>query len=101
MLAEFAVAVVVFSKAIQDKHEEEEEEKEEISYLQLKAQIEDIIGQSYPEVLKYYHCCVKNGHKNFTWTGPSVKIVPRSEAWSSVLPYSTSSQVNNWTSPTF
>ena len=28
-----------------------------------------------PLTLTYYHFCVKNGHKNFTWTGPPVKIV--------------------------
>ena len=74
MLAKFAAAVVVFAKAINDEQEVNkqagekrgEEEEEGISYFQLKAQIDGIIGQSYPEVLKYYRYCVNNGHKHFT-----------------------------------
>ena len=107
MLAEFSAAVIAFSKAIHDKEEvnkqegeeekeddddDEEEEEEQISYFEVKAGIDGIIGQSHPEVLKYYQYCVYKGHKHFTWTGPSVKIEPRSEAWSSILPYLTSGE---------
>src|ERR1700733_10963233 len=95
MLAEFAAAVIVFSKAIHDEKEvkkQGEEEEEEISYFQLKAQIDGIIRHSYPEVLTYYQHCVNNGHKHFTWTGAPVEIVARSEACSSLLPHLTSGE---------
>ena len=100
MLAKFAAAVVVFAKAINDEQEVNkqagekrgEEEEEGISYFQLKAQIDGIIGQSYPEVLKYYRYCVNNGHKHFTWTGPPLEIVPRSAAWNSVVQHTTTGE---------
>lgn len=89
MLAEFAAAAVVFSLEIQDGQEESmdmevdgqegEEEGDMIPLSKVKAKIDDIIARSYPEAMGYYLNCVAAEHQHFTWTGPALTILPRSE----------------------
>lgn len=100
MLCEFAGALAVFAKVIHDSErgemgmdvdsddddEEEENKGNLISHPSLQLHLDDIILESYPELMAYYRQCLATGHEHFVWTGPSVTILPRSEALSSVLP---------------
>jgi hypothetical protein len=90
MLAEFAAATVTFSLAIEkcrgegmdidvDGLEGEEGEEGEIPISKVKAKIDGTIAESYPEVFHYYLTCVEAHHPHFTWTGPPLVILPRSE----------------------
>jgi hypothetical protein len=93
LLAEFAAAAIIFSQGIDGFQSEDmdmdvdalENEGEEISPSKLKAKVDEIFAQSYPEVMRYYLQCVATGHKHFTWTGPPITILPRSEACDSIL----------------
>lgn len=87
MLAEFAAAVVVFAQALHDSRGEdmevdvdvnEGEEADLIPASMVKVKINDIIAQSYPELMNYYQRCVASRHKHFIWTGPAVNIFSRS-----------------------
>jgi hypothetical protein len=56
----------------------------------MKVKVDDIISQSYPEVMDYYLYCVVTGHKHFVWTSPPLTILPRLEACDSILQLLTS-----------
>jgi hypothetical protein len=94
MLVEFAAAVAVFSQALNDSraedmdvdvHSNKGEEEDVIRPSKVKETIDDIIAQSYPELIHYYQHCVASHHKHFVWTGPPIIILPRSEACASIL----------------
>lgn len=51
--------------------------------------IEDILQLSYPRVFPYYRRCLDSGHKHFTWKGPLLQIVPRSDEMASLIPLTT------------
>jgi hypothetical protein len=95
MLAEFAAAVAVFIQAmddsptedmeIDDGQENEGEEADVVPPSKVQSKINDIIAESYPELISYYQRCVASGHKHFFWTGPPVTIVPRSDASESIV----------------
>lgn len=95
LLIEFAAAVLFFAKAIKDSQTgdsemddaEVGEDSDVIQYSKLKVQFNHIIRQSYPDLIPYYEHCVSTGHKDFWWSGPDVIIVPRTEGWTSILPF--------------
>jgi hypothetical protein len=100
MLAEFAAATVVLSEAIAEFRGgdmdvdidglENKGNEVDVVLSQVKVKVDDIISQSYPEVMDYYLYCVVTGHKHFVWTGPPLTILPRSEACNSILQLLTS-----------
>lgn len=93
MLAEFSAAVVCFAQALNDSQEddmdvdgEEREGGEEVVLPpKVKVIIDDVIAQSYPELINYYQHCLASRHKVFLWTGPPITILPRSEACESIV----------------
>jgi hypothetical protein len=78
MLAEFAAASVVFSKAIHFARDGEDDNG--INYFRFVRQIEGILEGSYPSIFPYYSRCFDRGHKHFTWTGGVVEVLDRTEA---------------------
>jgi hypothetical protein len=100
MLAEFAAAMVVLSEAIAEFRGgdmdvdidglENKGNKVDVVLSKVKVKVDDIISQSYPEVMDYYLYSVVTGHKHFVWTGPPLTILPRSEACDSILQLLTS-----------
>lgn len=97
MLAEFAAAVAVFATVLEDHRRgdmdsmdvdgltNQGEEGDEIAPSRVRAMVDDIIAQSYPEVVQYFRHCVGRHHKEFLWSGPPVMILPRSEASESIV----------------
>jgi hypothetical protein len=83
MLAEFAAATLVFSKAIDESSDGlcgNDEGKDVITTSALAAHLEGILQGSYPKVYHYYSRCLERRHLHFQWTGPNLQILPRSEA---------------------
>lgn len=85
MLAEFAAAATVFSKA----HQANEELWDEITFSTFSKNVQGILRDSHPDVFPYYSRCVDQSHKHFVWTGPHLEIVPRSEGVASLIPLAT------------
>jgi hypothetical protein len=100
MLAEFAATAVVLPEAIAEFREgdmdvdidgfENKENEADVVLSKVKVKVDDIISQSYSEVMDYYLYGVVTGHKHFVWTGPPLTILPRSEACNSILQLLTS-----------
>jgi hypothetical protein len=93
MLTEFAAATVVLSEAIAefrggdmdvdiDGLKNKGNEADVVSS-KVKVKVDNIISQSYSEVMDYYLYCMVTGHKHFVWTGPPLTILPRSEVLTS------------------
>lgn len=80
MLAEFAAAAVKFAKEAPD-HERDGEVAKPLFI----ARIESILKESHLDLFPYYERCLAGDHKHFTWTGPKLQILPRSEDILSVL----------------
>lgn len=74
MLAEFAAAAVVFAQEI---HEYRYQGEDDVLF-KLRGEVEWILQGSHSEVFSYYSHCLKEGHRDFLWTGPEVQILPRS-----------------------
>lgn len=97
MLAEFAAAAVLLAKGASRSPEDESNGdggvENEIEFSVFAGIIKDILLESYPDVFPYYSRCLDSGHKHFTWTGPQVQIVPRSEDMASFIPLTTSGEL--------
>jgi hypothetical protein len=75
MLAEFAAAAVVLSEAIAEFREGDMDvdidglknkgNEADVVLSKVKVKVDDIISQSYPEVMDYCLYCVVTGHKHF------------------------------------
>jgi hypothetical protein len=87
LLGEFAAASVVLAKAIHKSVENQsnDEIEESTPSSSFKEHLEVILQESRPHVFLYYSRCLDRGHKDFTWTGPNVQILPRSESFSSII----------------
>lgn len=85
MLAEFAAAAVVFSKALPGA----DEMGEGLDISSFPERIEGIIQDSHPQVFDYFSRCLNQSHKHFIWTGPHVQILPRSKEFLSLIPLTT------------
>lgn len=83
MLAEFAAAAVVFSKAIHLARDGEGNNG--ITFFRFTREVEGILEASYPTVFPYYSSCFNNGHKDFIWTGPAVDILHRTNSLNSLI----------------
>jgi hypothetical protein len=106
MLAEFAAAAVVLSEAIAEFRGgdmdvdidglENKGNEADVVLSKVKVKVDDIISQSYPEVMDYYLYCVVTGHKHFVWTGPFSPYCPGQKP---AIPFCNSSplRVKNWT----
>ena len=82
MLGEFAAAVVVFAKALDDG-----EVGITSSWVaEPSKRIEGILRVSYPQVFLYFTQCLDRGHKHFIWTGPDLQIIPCSESFNAIMP---------------
>jgi hypothetical protein len=93
MLAEFAAASVNFSRAIYESNmdvdvEDEGEDKGEegITTSLFAERIEGILKESHPQIIPYYSNSLVSLHKHFTWTGPKLQILPRSQGILSIIP---------------
>lgn len=92
MLAEFAAASVVFSKALGDSEDGpnvNDESEERITFSMFSRSIEGILQDSYPTVFHYYSRCLESSHKDFLWTGPEIHILSRSYDINSILDLTT------------
>lgn len=83
MLGEFAAAAVGFSKAIDRKDDGE-------SFYAIATQgfvgiVEGILQVSHPSLLPYFSRCLDRNHKSFSWTGPKLQILPRSDEVKSMV----------------
>ena len=74
MLAEFAAATVVFSKAAAEANPEGAKHGTASSIV--VGHVEDILQSSYPAALHYYSRCMERGHSYFIWTSPNLQILP-------------------------
>ena len=74
MLAGFAAATIVFSKAAAEANPEGAKHGMASSIVVWR--VEDILQSSYPAALHYYSRCVERGHSYFIWTGPNLQILP-------------------------
>ena len=83
MLAEFAAATVVFSKATAEANPEGA--KHGMASSIVVGHVEDILQSSYPTVLHYYSCCMERGHSYFIWTGPNLQILPQLKAGAAIV----------------
>jgi hypothetical protein len=90
LLAEFAAAAVNFSRAIDksngDEGDWEDKNEDAISTSSLTKIIEEILKESYSQIIPYYTSCLVHLHKHFTWTGPKLEILPRLQDFSTVIP---------------
>lgn len=98
MLAEYAAAAVVFSKAIhevQDKGQgdDDNEDDDRITSSMFTIRIERILERCYAEIFPYYSRCFDQGHKHFLWTGPEVQILLRTDALHSTIPLTTTGEL--------
>ena len=83
MMGEFAAASVALAKGIDEEVGIEDLEAENrATSAAIRERIEDILLNSYPEVIPYYTRCLDRGHKDFLWTGPSVLIQTREDDFS-------------------
>lgn len=92
MLAEFAAAAVVFSKAIHEGCGSDEIENG-VTFSMFAGSIEGILREARPHLLSYYLRCLDSGHKYFVWRGPRFIIFPRSEQILSVIPLATTGEL--------
>lgn len=83
LLAEFAAAHVVFGEAIGDSYDEEEWTQSLKD--NFKPIIEYNVHEEYLDVFPYYARCLDHGHKDFFWTGPKIKNLPRSDSIASII----------------
>ena len=95
MLAEFAAASVNLAKAIGRRDEAFDETDDEAGKGELRpspsstvASIEEILRESHPRAFPYYSRCLSGFHKDFTWTGPRIEILARSEGAISAISFS-------------
>jgi hypothetical protein len=90
MVAEFAAASVVFSKAT-DVSEDGgrccDEEKGGVTTEMMQVHVEGILRRSHKKAFAYYSRCLDRRHKHFLWTGPKVHILPRSDDIASLIPF--------------
>jgi hypothetical protein len=85
MLAEFAAAATLLAKGASEC----EDDGDAIAFPLIAGSIKDILQGSYPHIFPYYSRCLDSSHKHFTWIGPRVQIVPRSEDIASIIPLTT------------
>ena len=83
MLAEFAAATIVFSKAAAEANPEGA--KRGMASSIVVGYVEDILQSSYPTVLHYYSRRMERGHSYFIWTGPNLQILPQSKAGAAII----------------
>lgn len=83
MLAEFAAAVIVFTKALCRLPEDGEDG---ISSPVVTERIEHILQDSHPNLYPYFSQCLDRDHKYFIWTGPDLRIVPRTQSFDAIMP---------------
>lgn len=86
MLAEFAAAAVNLANAIGRRNEAFDESTDEAGRGELRpspaatvASIEEILREAHPRAFPYYSRCLSGMHEDFTWTGPQIEIIARSE----------------------
>jgi hypothetical protein len=91
MLGEFAAASVVFANAVYESEglDGDDDVEDRIPRSAFVGRIESILLASHPEVFPYYLRCLDCGHKDFSWTGPDVKIRPCSKGIASCTSLST------------
>jgi hypothetical protein len=95
LLAEFAAAILFFAKAIEGFQRgdsemddaEVGEDRDVIRYSKLKVQLRHLIRRSYSDLIPYYEHCVAIGHQDFGWSGPDVRILPKTKGWASTIPF--------------
>ena len=69
MMGEFAAALVVLAKGIEEEVGIEELEAENrTTSTAVRESIEEILLQYHPELIPYYSCSLNRGHKDFLWT---------------------------------
>lgn len=95
MLAEFAAAVVVFSKDIAEARGEDGSDKDGdgFSPSKLADNMVIILKGSHPDALPYYFRCLDLHHKDFLWTGPPMQIVPRTLEFISIVGLATGGEM--------
>jgi hypothetical protein len=94
MLGEFAAASVVLAKGIHELDgAESDDDAHDSTCSETVEQIEGILQKIHPDVFPYYLRCLDRGHNDFLWTGPIVQILPRSDAFSSVIPIAASGEL--------
>ena len=81
MLAEFAAATIVFSKAVEEA--DPEDAKCGMASSIVAGHIEDILQSSYPTVLQDYS--LERGHYYFIWTGPNLQTLPQLKAGAAII----------------
>jgi hypothetical protein len=77
MLGEFAAASAVLAQGVNH---------ENITSLAVRERIEEILLENHHGIVPYYSRCMNRGQKDFFWTGPKVQIIPRSDAFISLIP---------------
>ena len=81
MLAEFTATSVVLAKNLPG-----DQVGDNIDFSTFVEHIEGILKESHPPFFPYYSRCMDHGHKHFLWTGPQLKILPRLEELTHIIP---------------
>ena len=90
MLGEFAAAAVVFSEGVKEFKAVgniDPEVNVMISMSKFADRIHGILQDSHPNVLPYYLRCLHRRHKHFLWTGPTIKILPRTDDTEDIMSF--------------
>ena len=90
LLGEFAAAAVVFSEGVKESNtlgNIDPEVNVMISMSKFADRIHGILQDSHPNVLSYYSRCLHRRHKHFLWTGPKIKILPRTDDAEDIMPF--------------
>jgi hypothetical protein len=97
MLGEFAAASVLLAKGVFEQNGVESDGEVDYGFASsaFARRIEDILTISHPDVLPYYSRCLDDGHKDFLWTGPPVQILPRSDAFVSLISLTTTGEMQD------
>ena len=86
LMGEFAAASVTLAKGIDEEVGIEDLEADDrATSATISERIEEILQNSYPEVIPYYRHCLDHRHKDFLWTGPNALILPCLDDFSPLL----------------
>lgn len=86
LLGEFAAAAVGLMKGIE---KDDDDGILGIAQAGFTGMVEGILQRSHSNLVSFYSRCLDRNHKHFSWTGPKLQILPRSEDINSILPLAT------------
>ena len=85
MMGEFSAASVALAKGIDEAVGIEDLEADDrATSTTVREHIEEILWNSYSEVIPYYRHCLDCRHKDFSWTDLNLLILPHSDDFASI-----------------